>query len=407
MSAAPCEDAPPVDERPDLIAKASAVAAVVHELRAESLRLQAREAVTRGGLTEALLAALRRDAGARAGLRSLAVRPRLTIKVRGGLARRLAWRLRGALFRLRWPGQTLMLAASGMWRPSGRPLYDLRHIAAYVRRGADPQVVPPSLFDQAYYLGRYPDVAALGVSPLSHYLRAGQAEGRSPHPLFDAEFYARRNAEELARTRLWPLAHFVRIGGQSALDPHPLFDAAHYMAQAPDLLLREDPATHYLRTGWRQGLSPHPLFDPAWYAAQAPAEAAQVPPLVHFLAEGAARGLSPHPLFDPAWYCAQTPHAHRSGLDPLRHYLAVGAAQGLSPSRWFDPQHYAARRGEALAPGANPLIDYLQAGAWAVDEPTPGFATAAYLAAHPELVAQSLTPLEHWARAATERPMSD
>lgn len=410
MSAAPREDAPP-DDGPELIGKTAAVAVLVHGLREEALQLQAREAVTRGTLTVAVLAVLARDARARTKLRGLLVRPRPTARAGGGpvlrLVRRFVWRLRAVLFRLGWPGQTVMLALSGMWRPSGRPLYDLRHVAAYLRRGADPAVEPASFFDQAWYLRRYPDVAGMGVAPLAHYLRAGHLEGRSPHPLFDTEFYASRNADDLARTRLWPLAHYVRIGGPAGLDPHPLFDAAHYLAQLPDLLPEEDPASHYLRTGWLQGLSPHPLFDLDWYRSQMPADAADTPPLVHFIIEGAARGLSPHPLFDPDWYLAQAPQALRSGLGPLRHYLAVGAAHGLSPSRWFDPAHYAARRGEALAPGADPLIDYLQGGAWEVDEPTPGFATAAYVAAHPELVAQGVTPLAHWARAATERPKGD
>ena len=393
-------------ERAELVHKAAAVAALVHGLRHEALQLQAHEAVMRGALTGAVLAGLDRDARARAALRRLAVRTSPATRV-GGVVRRVAWRLRSLLFRLGWPGQAVMLAASGFWRPSGRPLYDLRHIAAYLRRGANPEVAPASFFDQAWYLRRYPDVADLNLAPLSHYMRAGQLEGRSPHPLFDAEFYASQNAEHLKRTRLWPLAHFVAIGARAGRDPHPLFDAAHYLAQAPDLLLREDAASHYIRAGWRQGLSPHPLFDPVWYRSQMPAEATDVPPLVHFVAEGAARGLSPHPLFDPAWYLTQAPQAQRSGLDPLRHYLAVGAAHGLSPSRWFDPAHYAARRGEALAPGANPLIDYLQGGAWQVDEPAPGFSTAAYIAAHPELVAQGLTPLAHWAGTATERPKGD
>jgi hypothetical protein len=386
-----------------LLQKAAAAAALVAELRDEVARLHGREAAARGLMSQAVLAAFAERAGWRAAHLASEMKSR-----RAGSPRptsrlaQLIWRRRAALLRLSLPGQILLVAASGAWRPSGRPVYDLRHIRAYLRRGADPGVTPPSLFDQARYLALYPDVAAAGLSPLLHYLAVGEQEGRIAHPLFDAAFYADENAEALLASRHWPLAHFVSGGAQAWRNPHPLFDMAHYHGQNPQLAPGEDPPTHYLREGWRLGLSPHPLFHPAWYRAQMPEAAAETPPLLHFIQEGAAAGLSPHPLFDPTWYLSQAPEAADSGQDPLRHYLAVGAQRGLSPSPKFDPQHYAARRGDALKPGVNPLIDYLQDGAWTVAEPAPGFATAAYVAAHPELAALGHTPLEHWVRISAE-----
>jgi hypothetical protein len=371
-------------------------------------RVQAGEALTRAELTEALLAAMAAQAALRRELRGLAQRlyfaPRPPAPLPFG---RTSWRLRRVLARLGAPGQALLIAGSGFWRFSGRPLFDIRRIAAYVRRGADPSLTPPSFFDQAGYLTRNPDVAAQGGAPLAHYLLAGQAERRTPHLLFDAGFYEQRYGETIAASRLWPLAHFVRHGAQAGLDPHPFFDMLHYASQGPVPAPGEDLASHYLREGWRLGLSPHPLFDPGWYQAQAP-DSAGMAPLAHFILEGAAAGLSPHPLFDPAWYLEQAPEAADSGLDPLRHFLLVGAARGLSPSPWFDPQHYAVQRGASLGEGFNPLLDYLQGGAWTAAEPAPGFATAAYVAANPDLIVQGLTPLEHWARqAATDRRPRD
>lgn len=379
-----------------LVGRAAAVGALVDELRAEVARLHASHAVARGAMSRTVIATLAENAGFRAQRRAAAIeagraRPPADL----GWPSRTAWRRRASLLRLGRAGQALVVAASGAWRGSGRLIDDLRRIRAYLQRGADPAVLPPSLLDQAFYLSQNADVAATGVAPLLHFVLAGEAEGRNAHPLFDAAFYARENAEALRASRLSPFTHFVRHG---AGDPHPLFDMAHYLAQDPALAPGEDAPSHYVREGWRLGLSPHPLFDSAWYRAQMPAGAAETPPLVHFVLEGEAAGLSPHRLFDRAWYLAQVPDPADAARHPLRHYLAIGARLGLSPSPCFDPQHYVARRGEALAAGANPLVDYLQGGAWTVAEPMPGFITAAYVAAHPDLVNQRLTPLEHRAR---------
>jgi hypothetical protein len=291
-------------------------------------------------------------------------------------------------------GQALVVARSGTWVGTGRRLFDLRHMAAYARRGANPDVPTSSLLDQRWYLAVNPDVAGGKTAPLVHYLIAGAVDGRSPHPLFDVRWYAQRHAAELTATGLSPLEHFVRQGAGGP-GPHPLFDIAHYASQADDLQPPENPLQHYLRVGWGRGLSPHPLFDPAWYLAQA-SQATSEPPLVHYLRDGWRAGLTPHPLFDPAWYLDQYADVAAAGDEPLSHFVVAGGAEGRNPSPWFDSLHYAAARG--LEPGVNPLIDYLAGGAWAVSEARPGFPTAAYLAAEPQLVRTGLTPLEHWAR---------
>jgi hypothetical protein len=391
----------------ELIRKAGAVIQRVGELRAEidALREQvasgrgsmAQAAVMRFELTDALLNALARRASAEARLRDLV---RTVYFTPGSRPRRrpaasAVWRLRKGLLRLGSPGGALVLLAGGVWRGEGRPLYDLRAAAAYVRRGADPAVQPASVFDQPFYLRTQPDVAQRGQPPLLHYVLAGEAEGRLPHPLFDPVFYAHAHGRELAATGLAPLAHFVRFGARMGLSPHPAFDMAYYAGQLPNLAPGEDLVSHYVREGWRLGLSPHPLFDPDWYQAQAGADASGVAPLAHYVAEGGPRGLSPHPLFDPAWYLDQHADVRAGGMEPFRHFLIYGAAEGRSPGPCFDASHYLAKRPHAAA---NPLADYVLGGAWEVSEPFPGFATAAYLAHHAHLARERTTPLAHWAR---------
>jgi hypothetical protein len=74
------------------------------------------------------------------------------------------------------------------------------------------------LFDPAFYLASYPDVAEQNIDPLLHYLEQGAAQGHSPHPDFDVAFYlhqCRDRGEEPGN----PLLHFIRIGAARGLKP--------------------------------------------------------------------------------------------------------------------------------------------------------------------------------------------
>ncbi len=66
---------------------------------------------------------------------------------------------------------------------------ELDRLAAMVRASG--------LFDEAWYLEMNPDVARSGADPVMHYIEAGAAEGRNPHPLFDTNYYG----EQLLRSR--------------------------------------------------------------------------------------------------------------------------------------------------------------------------------------------------------------
>lgn len=78
------------------------------------------------------------------------------------------------------------------------------------------------LFDAEWYLKRYPDVAAAGVDPLMHFVRHGDAQGRSPGPLFDAGYYLRVN-QDLRAEGVRPFEHYLRHGreeGRAPRNPH-------------------------------------------------------------------------------------------------------------------------------------------------------------------------------------------
>jgi hypothetical protein len=154
---------------------------------------------------------------------------------------------------------------------------------------------PHPLFDPAFYLRKYPDVAAAGANPLCHYLKHGAAELRQPHPLFDPGFYLDRNPD-IRRAGLNPLVHYVRHGAAEDRKPLPLFEPSHYRNSCAEAPSRgQNLLAHFLESGARAA-SPHPLFDCEAYLDAHPDAAAQgVNPLVDYLLSDAAVPAGPLP----------------------------------------------------------------------------------------------------------------
>jgi len=151
--------------------------------------------------------------------------------------------------------------------------------------------------------------------------------------LFDREFY-QTTYPDLADSKLDPITHFVRYGANEGRSPHPLFDTAYYLGCYPDVVAAKvNPLLHFLRTGAREGRSPHPLFDTKYYLARNSFLAsAQLNPLAHYVELGAWTGRNPHPEFDSAWYLETHRDLHRLRLNPLVHYLRQEAAAGRMPN---------------------------------------------------------------------------
>ena len=74
------------------------------------------------------------------------------------------------------------------------------------------------LFDEDYYLSRYPDAAASGRNALEHFLACGNGEGRNPNSWFDTPWYLGKYIEA-RQTRLTAFEHFLwrgRLAGYRA-----------------------------------------------------------------------------------------------------------------------------------------------------------------------------------------------
>ena len=84
-------------------------------------------------------------------------------------------------------------------------------LALLKNRSALRLIQESELFDQEWYLQRYPDVREQGVNPARHYFLSGAREGRSPGPRFDTYEYLLANPD-VAVADINPLVHFLRYG---------------------------------------------------------------------------------------------------------------------------------------------------------------------------------------------------
>jgi GT2 family glycosyltransferase len=236
-------------------------------------------------------------------------------------------------------------------RPSGLARIFERIRWAWTRH----ELLRSRVFDAAWYVVTYPEVAQQGWDPPTHYLAIGAAQGLKPHLLFDPAWYrARRTAAEN------PLLDYIRTGAALGVDPSPYFHTAYYLAAIGRPL--------------RNGLSP----------------------LGDFVSEPAGDRVVPTPLFDRAWYLESYPDVAQSGFDPFLHYVSSGDHDGRSPGPWFDAAWYRLRNVDARAPGNAPLAHYLREGAMHDCDPCGAFSTRWYLSQIDEPVGANTQALLHY-----------
>jgi hypothetical protein len=105
-------------------------------------------------------------------------------------------------------------------------------------------VVQTGLMDSAWYLERYPDLAAAAVDPVAHFCVHGWKENRQPNLYFEPEWYlANPPSARLAGGN--PLIHYARHGEPAGARPAPGFDPAQYRRHY-GLAEGMSPLRHYL-----------------------------------------------------------------------------------------------------------------------------------------------------------------
>lgn len=130
-------------------------------------------------------------------------------------------------------------------------------IAAIDRRDVE-DIKASGLFDEKWYCEQYPDVAALAMGAVEHFLWVGWRLGRDPGPGFSVREYLGANPDA-AGADINPLLHHLRRGSAKAPAPirfvadtivpgaeniefsivMPTKDRAHCIGQAIDSLLKQ------------------------------------------------------------------------------------------------------------------------------------------------------------------------
>jgi hypothetical protein len=171
------------------------------------------------------------------------------------------------------------------------------------------------LFDSQWYSLDNADVRRSRMDPVSHFVKHGDIEGRSPGPGFNSRVYA-ATWPDVAASNMGPLEHFLRVGREAgrpapgftedflrlanlriAIHESGLFDADWYREKYPDL---RDPnfdvLTHVAFFGAREGRDPGPNFSNSFYSlAYVEHLEPNESPLEHYLLKGRALGLKPPP----------------------------------------------------------------------------------------------------------------
>ncbi len=119
-------------------------------------------------------------------------------------------------------------------------------------------------FDREYYWRRYPDIKAVDVDPIVHFMRWGVGEKRTPHPLVDIGHMLTIDPEVLPDPPTIDALNDVLC--RDLVDPSQLFSLEYYRSQLDGSdELKGGLLRHFLEKGLLRGFKPNPSFDPIEY----------------------------------------------------------------------------------------------------------------------------------------------
>jgi glycosyltransferase involved in cell wall biosynthesis len=144
----------------------------------------------------------------------------------------------------------------------------------FLKYGGKHRLSPSRAFDTARYLDEHEDARQSRLNPLVHYLKRGRARGLKIHAappsaadrivesgLFDSAWYLEQYSD-VAAANYPPLLHYLVYGALEGRSPGPDFDAGWYLSRYPDIT-GTNPLLHYIDHGRAEGrltVRPHNIF---------------------------------------------------------------------------------------------------------------------------------------------------
>jgi glycosyltransferase involved in cell wall biosynthesis len=278
------------------------------------------------------------------------------------------------------------------------------------------------LFDRAFYLSQYSDVAEQGFDPLLHFIIFGGSEGRNPNAEFDTTFY-RYNYPDVRASEENPLAHYLRFGRAEQrrisgptptadqqreymlIEESGCVDRAFYLKHNPDVVeSRLDPILHFVVSGALERRNPSPFFDTLWFIQHTPGADGDSNPLCYFVQQREPVG-DPSPLFSATRYRALYSDVAQGGMHPLAHFMKYGRSEGRTAptdpglvlaTGLFDAAYYSSENPDVAEGNFDPVLHYCDYGAAEGRRPSPLFDAARYLEQNPDLADAGINPLLHW-----------
>jgi FMN phosphatase YigB (HAD superfamily) len=199
-------------------------------------------------------------------------------------------------------------------------------------------------FNEKYYRQKAEEKGIECGNPILHYVFSGWKMGLNPHPLFDTEFYIKKNID-VSKGSLNPFAHYIRYGYREDRNCSPGFSSMEYKSRHPDLQSGgEFPFVHYNRVYDTREISSSSdtvwddffkaaietgYFDFEWYCRTynrsfpIPKDA-----FLHYVRVSPFCPVSPSPKFDSALYLRNNLDVYHHGMSPLIHYLSLGRQEG-------------------------------------------------------------------------------
>ncbi|OYU87896.1 MAG: hypothetical protein CFE29_20960 [Bradyrhizobiaceae bacterium PARB1] len=296
-------------------------------------------------------------------------------------------------------------------------------LALYPKTVLDPRAHPAreviarsGLFDAAHYLTFNPDVNAAQFDPLQHYVRSGDAEGRTPNRWFSTNYYRSQLGD--AKQPVHALVHYIETGEAAGIKPHPEFDPAAYRRAVPTVdEAGVSPLWHFYTFGFGpiSGMADRSEIDgndpetvaAVWRQHLADAAARLGPDLVaypltvlHEDVTARRAVIARSGLFDDMLYLTTYPDILNARVDPQQHFSLSGAVEQRNPNKWFSTAFY--RTQVELPDDVNPLVHYVETGEKAGLKSSHNFDPLRYREITPVVDIVGVSPLWHFLNFGTE-----